>query len=457
MKIIWKSLTGSKKLYQYAASISGMMIGLSVGLNYSWTSPYVPFLLSENSTIPINNEQSLWVATIYLIGGVCGSTISGLALDVIGRRTILMISLAPFFIGWMLIVFATNLAGLLVARSLVGFADGITYGSTQVYLSEILDKDVRGVVCSFITISFLIGILLINVIGTYMTMQDSAIVGIAIVIIALLSLVWTPESPHYLLLKDRKEDARRSLIILRRVHDVDDELQLIDETVQSERSGNFLDLFRSKVQRNSLLIVLGLRATQMFSGVLVFIIYIQMLFESSTETISPLVSTVILYSIQIIVSLVSSNIVDKIGRRPLMIVSTAIVSVSLFGLGTYFYLRDYNYINKTSLEWFPLFGLVVSSIAFSIGLQMIPLFIVGELFASNVKAKGTAISDIACFIFAYLASEYFQRTAAYGLFVPMYTFGCCTSIGLIMTIWKLPETRNKTLQEIQGELKKNQK
>ncbi|KAK4873304.1 hypothetical protein RN001_015333 [Aquatica leii] len=450
----WNFLMNKKRLYQYAASFSAMLITTCSGLHFGWTSPYMPVLLRKDSPIPMTNEQSSWVAVIYLIGGPCGATITGLTLDVFGRKSLLIASSLFFLISWLLLAFAHNLPGLLIARFIAGFSDGLIFATNPIYLAEIVEKQIRGCICSFIAIVYLIGILLINVMGNYLSIQQSSLVSATLPILFFMIFVWMPESPNYLLMKGDYDKAKKCLTLLRPVNEVNKELEDIAESIEEDASVKFPHLFTSKIYRKSLLVVIGLRGGQQLSGIVAFNFYAQTLFEETSDVISPLTSVIILYSVQILFSIASSLFVDKLGRRPLLIVSMLIVAIALLVEGAFFYLRDNSHVDVRHLGWLPIGGLFVFMASFSIGMQVIPLFIIGEIFPINIRAYGSAFSDVYYFLFAFIASKFFQVTKdEYGLYVPFFTFSVCSMLGLIVIVKFVPETKNKTLHEIQLELK----
>ncbi|KAF5272313.1 hypothetical protein FQA39_LY07914 [Lamprigera yunnana] len=438
---------------QYAASFSAMIISVCSGLHFGWSSPYVPLLLSRNSTVPMNEEESSWIAYVYIMGCPCGALATGLILDAIGRKTALLASSIPFIVSWLLIACARTLSQLLTARFIAGFSEGCIFGATPIYLTEIIDKEVRGFVCSFVTISVLFGVVIINILGTFLSVQSSALVGVFFPLTFISIFMWMPESPNYFLMKNKREDARKSLMILRETSDVEKELEEMIKSVEEERSVKFSYLLKAKVQRKSLLMIMGLRGGQQLSGVVAFIFYAQTLFEEISDIVSPLVFVIILYGVQIFCSIASSVFVDKWGRRPLLIVSLCVVGVILFTEGGFFFLRDYEIVDTIDMEWIPIGGMIVVVMAFGIGMQAIPLFIAGEIFPTKIRAYASALSDVCYFLFAFVASKCFQLTRYYGLYLPFLIFGFCTIIGLIVTISFVPETKNKTLKEIQVGLK----
>ncbi|XP_031355725.1 facilitated trehalose transporter Tret1-2 homolog [Photinus pyralis] len=190
-----------KRLLQYSAAVTGLLVTFCSGLHFGWTSPYLPVLLGEDSPIPITAEESSWVGNMYLLGGVSGSLLLSVIGRLIGRKTLLLWSSVPFCVSWLVIAFATTLLELLTGRYIAGFCEGVAFPILVIYLSEISDDEIRGMLCSAITVSLYLGVMVINVIGTYMTIKMVSLVCLAIPILLFVLFFWMPESPNYLLMK----------------------------------------------------------------------------------------------------------------------------------------------------------------------------------------------------------------------------------------------------------------
>ncbi|KAK5650516.1 hypothetical protein RI129_001545 [Pyrocoelia pectoralis] len=442
-----------KRALQYATAFTALLATISSGIHLGWTSPYLPLLLSENSPIPMTNEESSWVATIYMLGGPCGSLLTGAVLDLIGRKMVLLSSSLSFIISWMMIAFATTLPELLIARFFAGFCDGLIFGATPIYFGEISDPEIRGFLGCSIIVTFEVGSVLMNVMGSYLSIRDSALICSVVPVLFLVTFIWMPESPNYFLIKGKKENAKRSLVALKGT-DCDDTLNTIATAIENENlnRARIGDLFK-KVNRRCLLIVIALRMTQEFSGVVAFTFYAQTVFQEAGDSISPLLSVVIFYVVEIVFCLLCSLFVDKIGRRPMLITSSIGSGIALLAGGIFFLVRDVLHSDTSSITWLPTVILVVFISSFSLGLQTMPVFIGAEIFPTNVKAYASAISNICYYAFAAISSKYFQVTKdEYGMHVPFFTFAICCVIGLFLIIYFVPETKNKTLEDIQIEL-----
>lgn len=128
------------------------------------------------------------------------------------------------------------------------------------YLGEIADPKIRGLLTSVCPTCIAFGILLINILGAYLPLDTTAFVATILPILLLVTFTWMPESPYFYLMHGREEEARKSLQIFRGVKDVSVELTRISKAVreQHENKGSYLDLFRVKSNRKAMFITLGL-------------------------------------------------------------------------------------------------------------------------------------------------------------------------------------------------------
>ncbi|KAF2892688.1 hypothetical protein ILUMI_13485 [Ignelater luminosus] len=427
-------------------------------MHYGWPSPSLPQLLADNSTIPVTDSEGSWIAVMSLLSSTFSAVISALVLDVIGRKKTILLSCIPNLIAWIMIGFAESVTVILGARFLAGLSDGLVFCALPMYLGETADPKVRGILGSTVTLAWITGILLINIIGSYLSISTTAFISIAFPVLCLITFVWMPESPYYLIMKANVEQARKNLQLLKLTDDVEPHVERITKAVKDQHtnSGRYLDLFTVKSNRRAFGNALILRGAQQFSGTAAITFYAQIIFEEAGEStaFSASEASMIYFAVQLVLCACCSRIVDKIGRKPLLIFSIIGAGIALFAEGSYFLALDKADINLDNFTWIPLVALIFYVIAFSFGMQTIPALMLGELFPTNVKAFALCLAFIYYAVVATLVSKFFQITKdSLGLFVPFYAFVGCCIVGLIFIIFFVVETKGKTLEEIQDELK----
>ncbi|XP_072383910.1 facilitated trehalose transporter Tret1-like [Diabrotica undecimpunctata] len=437
-------------LYQYLSCFFAMFSMVSSGFHYGWPSPTLPKLLSKDSPIHISEDEGFWLATMPLFGAFIGSFTNPFLVDKIGRYKTILLTSGPYLLSWILIYLATNIPAIYSARFIAGISDGWTY-SIPIYTGEISDPKKRGMFGAWTSISFIFGILTANVVGSYLSIQQTALVGGSIPILLVLTFIWMPESPYYYIIKGNLEGARKSLKILRGSKDVEMELNRINEAVKADMnktSINPLQLFTVKRNRRALLIMTLCRGAQQLSGNTAISFYAQNIFTSADSFVPAELASNLYFLIQLIVTIIASNMVDRAGRRPLILISVAGAGIALLVEGIYFYLKTS--VDVTNFTMVPIIALIVYVIFFSLGLQGIPVIILSEVFNADVKAVALAFSDVYFAVTATATSKYFQATRdTYGMFVPFITFSAICAISFVLMFFMVPETKGKTLEDIQ--------
>lgn len=258
------------------------------------------------------------------------------------------------------------------------------------------------------------------------------------------------------MMTDNVEEARRSLQVLRSSEDVLTELDRIAKAVeeQNQSKSKWTDLLTVKSNRKAVLVAFGLRGVQQLSGTTAIIFYCKKIFEESSDFISPSFATIIYFSVQLVFSAVASVVVDLAGRRPLLITSTTGTALALFINGTYLYMKNCTELDVSSINFVPLIALLGLVVVFSAGLQTIPLVLMGEVFPTNVKAVAMCAADIYYSMIVAVISKLFHWTNnEFGMHVSFYGFSVCCLLGLMFIVLYVPETKGKTLEDIQAEFR----
>lgn len=153
------------------------------------------------------------------------------------------------------------------------------------------------------------------------------------------------------------------------------------------------------------------------------------------------------------ISTLFSFAVDFSGRRPLLIISITGTTVTLLSNGIYLYLKSCTNVDVDGLDFIPILSLLGFIILFSVGLNTIPLIMMGELFPTNVKAFALCLMDFYDNMIVTFTSKFFHWSKdEFGMYVPFFLFTILSFIGLLFFIFLVPETKGKTLEDIQEEL-----
>jgi len=276
-------------------------------------------------------------------------------------------------------------------------------------------------------------------------------------VLFLLTFVWMPDSPYFLLAKGRTEDARKSLQYLRRMRNVDTELASITADVQRQLSepGRMRDIFSINTNLKAFLILIGLRTFQQLSGISAIGFYTQVVFEQAGGSFTPAESAIICSIMQFVFACFSSILVDKFGRKPLFIFSSLGTASILIIMGVYFCFHSSGY-DMSLFMWLPVIAMVSYYVVCASGLLMVPNLMTGELLSVSVKSKALGIINIYLGVIMAISSKLLQfLDSTFGMHVPFFVFGICCLISAIFCYVIVPETKGKTLEQIQQILKGN--
>ncbi|XP_008550593.2 facilitated trehalose transporter Tret1, partial [Microplitis demolitor] len=444
---------------QFIAAISASLAVIACGGHLGWTSPALPHLTDPSIESPITKSQGAWVVTLYTIGAIIGSLISPVCIDRLGRKYSLLILAAPQLVGWCLIIFATNVEMLYAARLIAGIGHGGVYNVTVIYLAEIADKNIRGALGTLLKMSTNIGTLFVTTLGAYFPYWKLNLISLSIPFLFIVVFIFMPETPYFYLIKNRVPEAEKSLMVLRRLKNVEsvrEDIEVMRSAVEEGKRSKknlLVELVRTRGNRRALLILLGLKATQQFSGHIVVVAYTQEIFAQSGSALPAAQAVVILGVFQLVAGILAAALVDRLGRRILMLVSGLSSSIALIAVGIFFYLKYSVHMDVSSITWLPIAALIAYDVMEVFGIGTLPYVLMGELFPTNVKGTAVASGILVGAVFATLVGLSFQAmNSALGIHWTFWIFAICCTLGTLFVYFITPETKGKSLEEIQREL-----
>ncbi|XP_045780673.1 facilitated trehalose transporter Tret1-like [Maniola jurtina] len=449
-------ITGVKK--QVLVSLCLYVGQIALGYYAAWTGTITPKLQdAEQSPIPYNltdTDLSL-VATIVYLGAIPGPYVSGWLSNTIGRKPCLIAGATLGVIGSCILSLATNLAMLYCGRLLLGFNGGILAVMSIVYIGEIASTNIRGILLIVIGICQTTGTILLFSVGPFLSYSGTTFCGFGMYVFLAIGSIFIPESPIYYILKGDDEKVKEVLHDLGRSEDIDKLLSVKEEYVQTSSMKDWSELFTIRSNRKAFFIAFVLTALQNTSGFLVVLYFCASIFEMAGSSVSTNLSMIIIVSFQLIGSGLSSVFVERAGRRIVLLISTFLCSLSMFLLGLYFYLNSVDPSLVEKFKWFPLVILVVYFIAYDFGFGVVPNVIVGEMFTSNVRSKGSTLTMTLAWLCGFFV------TTGCGILLEMvgghvifWFFTCMCAGAFLFTFFFLIETKGKSLLEIQELLSK---
>lgn len=164
-------------------------------------------------------------------------------------------------------------------------------------------------------------------------------------------------------------------------------------------------------------------------------------------------STILIGVMQVVATFVSTMVVDKLGRRILLLASGAVMALSTTAIGVYFFMKDRNADSVENLGWLPVASLCIFMIMFSIGYGPVPWLMMGELFATDIKGFAGSIAGTINWVLAFIVTKTFKNlNESLGSGGTFWLFAGVTLVGVIFVFLAVPETKGKSLNEIQMEL-----
>ncbi|OAD52848.1 Facilitated trehalose transporter Tret1 [Eufriesea mexicana] len=329
------------------------------------------------------------------------------------------------------------------------------------YIGEVSSTDTRGAGNSMAAIIYNIGILLTFVIAPHLSLPLMAGVFLIINFVFVITFWFMPESPYFLVMKNRIDEAEEVLEKLRGKSDVSEELRTIVDTLtkdkESAKTGGLKDIFTSWANFRALLIITLFTVTHHFGGYFVILAYGQLIFKSTNNVFSDYTLNVVIGLTQLVSALLTGFLVDTLGRKPLILVSGVSASICNLVIGVYFYANEYTRVDTSSFSWVPFLSSIILIFSFNCGLVCLQIVLMSEIFATKVKAVSTCLVGVISGLLGTLGCKLYIWIAIslnYGHSIPFLVYfvvvAVCTAIIFRIT----PETKGKTFAEIQMELKK---
>ncbi|XP_074106844.1 facilitated trehalose transporter Tret1 isoform X1 [Cotesia typhae] len=447
-----------RKLPQYIAGLSATLGALAAGMVLGWTSPAGKdgVLLSAEYNIPISPTEFSWIGSIFNLGAATICVPIGILSNIIGRKRAMLILTVPFVLGWVLIIWSNSVVMFDIGRYILGVSGGAFCVTAPMYTGEIAESSIRGSLGSYFQLMIVTGVLLTYILGSEISIYNLSLISAIIPLIFCGVFFFMPETPTYYLMKGQINEARESYRWLRGPHyNIEPELEAQKEALDeaSRNRVSFLTAIRSKAAIKGLLIAFGLMFFQQLSGVNAIIFYSGSIFETAGSTLDSSVATIIVGTMQVVAVFISTLIVDRLGRRMLLLISSVAMCLTTLVLGVYFNMKIHNTSGVDSIGWLPLLSICLFIILFSLGFGPIPWMMMGEIFDNQVKSVAGSSACLFNWLMAFVVTKFFSDIQdALGTDMTFWIFSVICAIGVAFVFFVVPETKGKTLEQIQIEL-----
>ncbi len=400
-----------------------------------------------------------WATGCALLGCAIGAAVAGVLSDRLGRKKVLIISVILFFVSAVGTALPRDIATFIIFRIIGGVGVGAAAMSSPMYIAEISPARIRGRMVSVNQFAIVTGFLVVYFVNYFIALQGDSTWNQQLgwrwmfgsealpALLLLVLLFFVPESPRWLTKQNRSDEALAILTKVDGAEYAETELLEIRETIAHE-SGSLKQLLQPGMK---IVLVIGvvLAVLQQVTGINVFLYFGTEIFKKmGSETNAALAQTVIVGAVNLSFTVVAIWTVDRLGRRPLMMIGSAGMGISLLAMGLAAYCQ------RTEL-WILLFILgYIACFALSVG--PVTWVILSEIFPTRIRGRAMAIATICLWMANYVISQTFPMMdenkwllETFHRAFPFWLYGTFCVI-LLVFVWRfVPETKGKTLEQIE--------
>eukprot|EP01147_Barroeca_monosierra_P010802 gene10801-2884_t len=408
-----------------------------------------------NCTSTITTVQWSTAVSMFAVGGLFGGLGCGPIITALGLRATFAINNLILISAGLMMAFSPEIELFTAGRFIVGVGSGITTVITPKYLSEIAPVAVRGGITTLSQLAITTGILVSQSMGIHAALGSLSgwriLLGFPIIPagVQLLFIFFIPESPRWLYLtKQRESSASKQLMQLRggdekqvqlEINEMKEELRV----QKPEQVMGFLELLRARHLWKTLLIGVILQACQQLSGINAIFYYSDSIFKDANVKNED-IATAIAGVVNVVMTVVSIVLIDRLGRRPLLLGGLFGMSASYIILTVALYTED----KAGFMSFVSVLAVILVIVFFAVGPGGVPWLMVAELFPSEAATPAISLCVAFNWIFNFVVGISFTPMQQ-NVFIPFIVL--CAFFGGFVLFF-VPETKGKTIEEIQKQL-----
>ncbi|MFL6651501.1 MAG: sugar porter family MFS transporter [Sulfurifustaceae bacterium] len=442
------ALTGFVIVAASIAAVGGILFGFDTGV----ISGAILFIVKQWG---LTHRMTEWATSSVLVGAVLGAIAGGVLGDRLGRRRSIIWSTWFFLAGTVVVSIAGGMTEFVIGRILIGAAIGVASFMVPLYISEVAPAEARGAMVSLNQLAVTIGILASYGVNYTFAADENwramFFVGVIPGLVLWLGMLLMPESPRWLVSMNQRESADRVLRKVRGTPDVKNEVNEIETAIRAESGGRLSDLFAVNLKM-PLLIGVGLAILQQVTGVNTVVYYAPAIFKGAglQSNAAAIAATVGLGVVNVLMTIVAIYLLDRVGRRPLLLWSAAGMTVALLVLGLGFAIgrgpEEGGILGAvTGLTLMVYIGF------FAVGMGPVFWLLIAEIYPLKLRAVAMSVATVANWAANFIVALTFLTLAGVlgkaGIFWLYAVMGVLTWV----FVWRLvPETRGKTLEEVEA-------
>ncbi|OIJ31732.1 sugar porter family MFS transporter [Staphylococcus succinus] len=435
----------SKKLIFFLGALGGLLYGYDMGVISG-------ALLFIKDDIPLNSVTEGLVVASMLVGAIFGAGASGPLSDRLGRRRVVFIIAIIYIVGALILALAPSMPILVIGRLVIGVAVGGSTAIVPVYLSEMAPTAQRGSLSSLNQLMITIGILSSYLINYAFTPIEGWrwMLGLAVLpsLILLIGVIFMPESPRWLL-EHKSEKAARDVMGLTFEHsEIDKEIADMKEI--NRISESTWKVLKSPWLRPTLIIGSVFALFQQIIGINAIIYYAPSIFsKAGLGDATSILGTVGIGTVNVLVTIIAIMIIDKIDRKRLLVIGNIGMVASLLIMAILIWA-----IGIQSSSWIIIICLTLFIIFFGFTWGPVLWVMLPELFPMRARGAATGIAALVLSIGSLLVAQFFPILTDVLPVEQVFLIFAIIGIGALVFVVKyLPETRGRSLEEIEADLR----
>ncbi|PKE31788.1 MFS transporter [Rahnella sp. AA] len=430
------------------AALAGLLFGLDMGV----IAGALPFLAQE---FGLSSHQQEMVVSVMMLGAALGALCSGPLCTRIGRKKTLLIGAALFVAGSVGCAFAPDLQILIVSRFLLGAAVGVASFVAPLYLSEIAPEHIRGSMISLYQLMITIGILAAFLSDTAFSQSGDWRWMLGIITFPALILfggvLTLPESPRWLMMKNKSELAEKVLLLLRSTKaEAHIELEAIRQSVQMKQRGWQLFRANGNFRRTTCLGVL-LQFMQQFTGMTVIMYYAPKIFAIAgfASTQQQMWGTVIAGLTNVLATFIAIGLVDRWGRKPILKLGFSVMAICMALMGYMFFVG----ITSLAQQYTAVTLLLIFIVGFAMSAGPLIWVLCSEIQPLAGRDFGVTCSTMANWIAnMIIGATFLTLIDTIGSAGTFWLYAALNVVCIVLTLIFVPETKNISLENIEKNL-----
>lgn len=444
-------------LYSWAAGLLVTSFGLSIG----WSSPVLSKLHSNDTNInPLGAEistiQTSLIVSLPLVGTAAAYLVWAKIADTLGRAIALRLVAIILVFSLATTAFTTNIYLLYLTLTVTGASASGALLCVSLYNSEIAEENDRGKLGCLMAMQVPLGLLIAFIFGSICSVRVFTLICAVPPILHLIFTYFLPESPVYLVSKNRIPEAIIALQKLRRTktdEDIEEDVKKIKDVIRNTATAkkrNILDIFRNRATKKGFFLSLEVFLIEQLSGISIILSYVSVIFNAAGTSLSGDNVGIIVGLVKMATFLVAINFIDKYGRRILLLTSSMCCIFPMLFLGIYFYLKSVNSPVIDNVHWVAILSVILYVIVYAMGLGNVPMAFVGEIFPDDLRAQGIACALIFDELFVSVITFSFPLLSeCIGIYWCFFICSISSLVGFVCLYLTIPETKGKTFAEIQ--------